>query len=165
MLVSSAADVGSKFARNITGQAFDFHFTGDDLEDAALHFYAARIAEGVHGNLDAHADVHGDAQKVDVKQIAANGIVQPIFEDSGLVLAVEIDLKQSVVATLRAQDRVDLFGVDGERNGLTFAAIEDGRDSAARAQAARFVLAALGAGGCFHYYFFLLFLSHASSLL
>jgi hypothetical protein len=80
------------------------------------------------------------------------------------MLAVEVDLKEGVVAAFGAQDGIDLFGVHGERNGLAFASIEDRRDPAGGTEAARFVFSALGAGGCFYYYF-LLVLSHASSLL
>jgi hypothetical protein len=118
----------------------------------------------VHGDLDTHADVHGDAKKVDVEQVAADGIVEPILEDGGLMLAVEVDLKKSVVAAFGAQDGVDLLGVHRERDGLALAAVEDGGDAAARAETARFVFSTLGAGSCFYYYL-LLILSHASSLL
>src|SRR6267378_1414921 len=164
LIQHQATDIGFELAGDIAGQAFDFDFAGDNLEDAALDFYAGGIAERVHGDLDAHADVHGDAKKVDVEQVTADGIVEPILEDGGLMLAVEVDLKKSVVAAFRTQNGVDLFGVHRESNGVAFAAVEDGGDAAARAEAARFVFSTLGAGSCFYYYL-LLILSHASSLL
>jgi hypothetical protein len=76
------------------------------------------------------------------------------------VLAVEVDLKESVVAAFGTQNGVDLLGVHGERNGLAFAAVQDGGDASGHAQAASFVFSALGAGGCFDDYFVLV-LSHA----
>jgi hypothetical protein len=118
----------------------------------------------VHGNLHAHADVHGDAEKIDVEQLAADGIVEPVLKDGGLMLATEVDLEESVVAALGTQNGIDLLGVHGQGDGLAFAAVEDGGDSAGGTETARFVFSALGAGGCFDYYF-LLVLSHASSLL
>src|SRR3981189_3459564 len=80
------------------------------------------------------------------------------------MLAVEVDLKKSVVAAFGTQDGVDLFGVHRERDGVAFAAVQDGGDAAARAETACFIFSTLGAGSCFYYYL-LLVLSHASSLL
>src|SRR5216683_8338463 len=160
LIQHQTADIGSKFGGNISRQAFDFDFAGNHFEDAALLLDAGGIAEGVHGNLHAHADVHGDAKEIDMEQFAADGIGEPVLEDGGLVLAVQVDLKESVVATFGAQNGVDLLGVHGERDGLTFAAVEDGGDSASHAQAASFIFSPLSAGGCFDYYFVLV-LSHA----
>src|SRR5712692_7182886 len=160
LIQHQTADIGSKFGGNISRQAFDFDFAGNHFEDAALLLDAGGIAEGVHGNLHAHANVHGDAKEIDVEQFAADRIVEPILEDGGLVLAVEVDLKESVVAAFGTQNGVDLLGVHGERDGLTFAAVEDSGDSAGHAQAASFIFSPLGAGGCFYYYFVLV-LSHA----
>ena len=55
----------------------------DDFEDAALHLHTGRIAEGVHGNLDAHANVHGDAEKIDVQQLPVNGSTSQSFTMAG----------------------------------------------------------------------------------
>jgi hypothetical protein len=76
------------------------------------------------------------------------------------VLAAKIHLKERVVSTLRAENRVDLLGVHGQRDRIAFAAVKNGGDTAGLTQAARFVFAPLGAGCCFDYYFFLV-LSHA----
>src|SRR5229473_1653127 len=160
LIQHQTADIGSKFGGNISRQAFDFDFAGNHFKDAALLLDAGGIAEGVHGNLHAHADVHGDAKEIDMEQFAADGIGEPVLEDGGLVLAVQVDLKESVVATFGAQNGVDLLGVHGERDGLTFAAVEDGGDSAGHTQAASFIFPPRGAGGSFYYYFVLI-LSHA----
>jgi hypothetical protein len=48
--------------------------------------------------LHAHADVHRDAKEINVEQFAADGIGQPVLEDGGLMFAVQVDLKESVVA-------------------------------------------------------------------
>ncbi len=77
------------------------------------------------------------------------------------MLAIEVDLKKSVMAALGTQDGADLFGVQRERDGFAFAAIEDGGDSTGGAEPACFVFAARGAGCCFYYN---LLLSHAFSL-
>src|SRR5258708_220952 len=142
------------------GTFLPFDFTGDHRKDAALLLDSGGIAKGVHGNLHAHANVHGDAEKIDVEQFAADGIGEPVFEDGRLMLAVEIHLKESVVAAFGTQNGVDLFGVHGERDGLAFAAGEDGGDSAGHTQAAGFIFPPRGAGGSFYYYFVLI-LSHA----
>ena len=68
-------------------QVLAHFFAFDNFEDSALNLNAGRIAERVHRNLDAHADVHGDAEEVDVKQTAGDGIDQPVFQDGGLVLS------------------------------------------------------------------------------
>src|SRR5438874_1414532 len=83
-----AADIGFEFARNIPGQAFNFDFAGDNLEDAALNLYAGGITESMHRHLNTHADVHRDTEKVHVEQIAADRVGEPVFENGGLMFAV-----------------------------------------------------------------------------
>ncbi len=144
------------------GQAFDFHFAFDDFENAALNLHAGRIAEGVHGNLDAHANVHGDAEEIDVEQAAGDRIDEPVFQDGGLMLAAEIDLEERVVAALRAENIADLLGVDRERERFAFAAVKHGGNLAGQAEAASFVFAAGFAGGCFDYDFCLSHLAFPS---
>ena len=110
-----AADIRAEFARDVGRQAFDFHFAFDDFEDSALNLNAGRIAERVHRNLDAHADVHGDAEEIDVEQAAGDRVDEPVLQNRGLMLAAEIDLEERVVATLRAENVANLLRVDRER--------------------------------------------------
>ncbi len=118
-------------------------------------FHAGGFAEGVHRNFDAHAHVHGDAKQIHMEQVAGDRIDEPIFQDGGFVLAAEIHLEQSVVAALGTEDRAKLLGVDRQGDGFALAAIQHGRNFAGQPQPARFVFAALGARGRFHYDFFL----------
>src|SRR5579862_7168479 len=74
-----AADVRAKFARDVRGQALDFDFALDDFENTTLNFYAARIAEGVDRHLDAHANVHRDAEQIDMQQTAGDRVDEPVF--------------------------------------------------------------------------------------
>ncbi len=68
----------------------------------------------MHGNFDAHANVHGHAQKVDVEKTAGDGVNLPIFDDGRFLLTGEFDLEQRVVAGFGAENGGDLLGVHGE---------------------------------------------------
>src|SRR5579862_3105528 len=162
LVEGEAADVGAEFRRDVTWQAFDFNFAFDDFEHAALDLHAARIAERVNWNLDAHANVHGDAEEIDMEQAAGDGIDEPVFENGRLMLAAEIDLKEGVVAALRAEDCANLFGIDRERERFALAAVQHGGNFTSEAEAAGFVFAASFAVGCFDYDFCLSHLAFPS---
>ena len=116
----------------------------------ALDLHALGLARGVYGDFHAHADVHGDAEKVDVEEIAAERIDLPIFDNGGLVLAGEVHLEKRVVAGGGAENRADLLGVYRKRDGFAFAAIEDGGDLARQAETLGLVFAPIGAGRSFY---------------
>src|SRR5579885_1530437 len=155
------ADIDLEFRRNLRWQALDFDFAGDGLENATLLLDAGGFTDGVHGNLDAHAYVHGHTQQINVQQAARQRIDLPVLEDGGLVLAAELDLEKSVVPGGRTQNRAHLLGVDGQGDRRAFAAVEHRRYLAGHAQAAGFVFAALGARSALHHDFLL---SHRSFL-
>src|SRR4030095_1940475 len=75
------ADIQLEFAGDLSGQAFDFDFAGHDFENAAFHLHARGFAEGVNRNLDAHANVHRNAQEVHVEKISGHRIDLPILDD------------------------------------------------------------------------------------
>jgi hypothetical protein len=85
-----------------------------------------------------------------VEQFAAERIDLPIFQDGGLVFAGEVHLEKSVVAAGGAENRSNLLGVQRERDGIAFAAVENGRNFAGLTQAASLVLAPIGAGRSFN---------------
>jgi len=144
------AHVHLEFGGDVRGQALDFDFAGDDFKDATLLLDAGGLAEGVHWNVDAHADIHGDAEEVDVEQVAAERIDLPVFENGGFVLAGQVHLEKGVVASGRAENRADLLGVYRERDGFTFAAIKNGGNFASLAEALGLVFAPIGAGRSFY---------------
>jgi hypothetical protein len=67
------------------------------------------------------------------------------------VFAGEIHLEKSIVAGGRAKNRADLLGVQRQRDGIAFAAIENGGNLAGQAQALGLVFAPIGAGRSFYY--------------
>ena len=85
-----------------------------------------------------------------MQQISAHGIHLPIFQDGGLVFAGQVHLEKCVVAAFGAENRSDLLGVQCERDGIAFAAVEDRRNFAGLTQAAGFVFAPIGAGRSFY---------------
>ncbi len=74
---------------------------------------------------------------------AADRIDLPILHHGFLVAAIgHVDGEDGVVAGLRAQNLGDLLGVHGERDGFLLAAVENRRNHAGSASAARRTLAA-----------------------
>src|SRR5215468_10356580 len=108
------ADVEPELARDFAGQAFDFDFASNGLKNAALLLDPGGLTEGVHGYLDTHADVHGDAEKVHVKQAAGDGINLPVLHNGRLLLAGDRNLEQRVVSGGGAENLAYLLGVHAE---------------------------------------------------
>jgi hypothetical protein len=74
----------------------------------------------------------------------------PVFQDGGLVFAGEVHLEKGVVAAFRAENRADLFGVQCKRDGVAFAAIQNGGNFASQAETTGLVFAPIGAGRPFY---------------
>src|SRR5262249_26780509 len=120
------ADVEPELGRNFAGQALNFDFARHRFKDAALLLDACGLAEGVHGDLDAHSDVHRNAQEIHVQQVAGYGINLPVLDDGRLLLARDGHLEQRVVPGGRAENLANLLGVYAERQRVALVAIENG---------------------------------------
>ena len=86
-------------------QAFDFDFADHHFKDAALQLDTLRLAEHVHGNLHAHAHIHGDAQEVHMKKRALDRVNLIFLHDGGMLSVLGLHGENGVVPRGRAQDR------------------------------------------------------------
>src|SRR5215831_8050535 len=120
------ADVQLELGRNFAGQAFNFDVARDGFKDAALLLDARGLAEGVHRDLNAHSDVHRDAEEIHVEQVAGYRVNLPVLDDGRLLLAGDGDLEQGVVSGGGAENLPNLLGVYAEREGVPLGSIENG---------------------------------------
>ena len=96
------ADVRFDGARNVAGQALDFHFAQDLLQDAALLLHSGGLALEHDGHADRELLVHGDALQVDVQQMALDGLILPVHDHGlGAFAAFDREIENGVVAGLR----------------------------------------------------------------
>ena len=151
MPIIRGRNVHPEFGRNIGWQTFDFDFAGHHFEDAALQLDALRFAERVHGNLHAHAHVHGDAQQVHVKERALDRIDLIFLHDGGMLAVLGLHRENRVVSRGRAQDRRHVLCIYLERLRSSLAAIKDSGNCAGDAETPGCVFAPGFPGRCFDY--------------
>ena len=136
------ADVGFDGARNVARQALDFHFTQNLLQNAALLFHSGSLALEHDRHTDLELLVHSDALEVDVQQMALDGLVLPVHDHGlGALAAFEVEVENSVVASLGVQNARHLAGIESHRQRFLARAIDDaGNFAALRTRRATFLL-------------------------
>ena len=109
--------------------------TSCSSKPAVLH--AVGLADEVERDLGAHRDVAADADEVDVHELAPGGVALDLAGEREHVVAVDVEVDQRVGAALAGQDVLQLAGRDGDGDRVVAEAVDDGRDLALPAEAAR----------------------------
>ena len=138
------ADVHFDVVRNVGRQALDFDLAMHDVEHAALLLDALRLALRHDRHLDAEQLVHRDAIEVGVQQLVGDRIELILAHQHARVArAGHVQRDQRVRALLGAQNLRQHLRIDGDRLAAFLAAVDDGGNPAARAQAPSLVLASV----------------------
>ncbi len=110
------ADVRFDDARNVAGQALDFHFAQNLLQDAALLLHSGSFALEHDRHADRELLVHGDALQVDVQQMALDGLILPVHDHGlGALAAFDREIENGVVSGLGMQNARDLARIERHR--------------------------------------------------
>src|ERR1039458_9221423 len=136
------ADVQFDGLRNIRRKALNLDLTQQLLEDAALRLHALGLALEHDGNRDRQPLVHRDALQVHVKQGSLDGFELPVHDHGLHAIAVERQVKNSVVPAFRPQDAQDLPRIDRDRSRFFARPIYHGWNFSADAHAPGGVLGA-----------------------
>jgi hypothetical protein len=131
-----AGNIDIDVAGDLAGQALDFDFAHDLIEDAAVVLDAYGDTDHANWNADLHRLIESDALEVDVQQAVADGLVLPVDDhDLGNAFAGNVHVKQRVVARLGVQDPQNLLGVELDGDGGLSGAVDDGGNLASYANA------------------------------
>src|SRR4030065_941812 len=114
MAILQIGDVDVDRVRNIRGEALDAYRARFVL-DYAAEGKPCGLAHEMDGYLDGHLVVHGDFQKVNMREGASQGVAHHILEHHlpGLV-ALYIEVYKDIAAGASMQDLLELLVVYGQ---------------------------------------------------
>src|SRR5260370_18061846 len=115
---------------NVAGQALDFDFAPDLLQDATLRLHARGLADEGNGHVDLEFLVHRDSLQVNVRQRALDRLVLPVHDHGLGALTIHRKVKHRVVPGSRMQNARHLPRINTDRDRLLARAINHGRDLA-----------------------------------
>ena len=139
--------------RNGFRQRFDFNEARDDFEQRALQLDALGFALGGATGTETRMRFERSMRfRSTCSRVTLDGIVLLIDHHHRRSLeARDVQIKDGIVPGFAADDAQDIFGADGQRNGIFESSVHDGGNVPGHAGAARCILAAILTDVCGDY--------------
>ena len=135
------ADIDIDEIGNVQRQALDIDFPHHELEDSALDLDARSLTHTVYRNFNAQLLGQIDALQVDMQQLVADRIDQPVLQNgAGGFPARNREIQDAVVTGLGVQHGQQRLGIERDRKGVLLFAVEHRGHTAAGPQTAGDIL-------------------------